>query len=75
MVRPTPAVDVARHEAAAKLLPVPRLVIGAEDLHSGSGGVHQHVNPATGLVQAAVPLGGAPEVDQAVAAARSAYAG
>jgi aldehyde dehydrogenase (NAD+) len=75
VIRPTPAVDVARHEAAAKLLPVPRLVIGAEDLHSGSGGVHQHVNPATGLVQAAVPLGGAPEVDQAVAAARSAYAG
>ncbi len=73
MRRPTPAVDVARHEIAAKLLPVPRLVIGGEDLLAGSGGVHVHVNPATGLAQADVPLGGALEVDQAVAAARSAY--
>jgi len=71
--RPTPLVDLARHEAAAKLLPVPRLIIGGDDVLSGSGGVHHHVNPATGRVQAAVPLGGALEVDQAVAAARAAY--
>jgi aldehyde dehydrogenase (NAD+) len=71
--RPTPVVDIARHEAAAKLLPAPRLVIGGDDVLAGSGGVHHHVNPATGLVQGAVPLGGAVEVDRAVAAARTAY--
>jgi aldehyde dehydrogenase (NAD+) len=73
VTRPTPVVDVARHEAAAKLLPLPRLIVGGNDLLTGSGGVHHHVNPATGLVQADVPLGGAPEVDQAVAAARAAF--
>ncbi len=73
MSRPTPAIDVARHEAAAKLLPIPRLIIGGDDLLAGSGGVHHHVNPATGLTQADVPLGGALEVDRSVAAARSAY--
>jgi aldehyde dehydrogenase (NAD+) len=72
--RPIPLVDLARHESAAKLLPVPRLIIGGEDVPSGSGGVHRHVNPATGLTQAAVPLGGALEVDRAVSAARTAYA-
>ena len=35
--------------------------------------MHHHVNPATGLTQAEVPLGGALEVDRAVAAARAAY--
>ena len=52
MSRPTPAVDIARHEAAAKLLPVARLIIGGRRPLAGSGGVHHHVNPATGLVQA-----------------------
>jgi aldehyde dehydrogenase (NAD+) len=73
VTRPRPAVDVARHEAAAKLLPTPRLVIGGDDVLSGSDGVHEHVNPATGAVQALVPLGGAHEVDLAVRAARQAY--
>jgi aldehyde dehydrogenase (NAD+) len=73
VTRQTPAVDLTRHEAAAKLLPTARLVIGGDDLLAGSGGVHQHVNPATGRAQAEVPLGGALEVELAVAAARSAY--
>jgi aldehyde dehydrogenase (NAD+) len=71
--RPAPVVDVAHHEDAAKLLPVPRLIVGGADLFTGSGGTHRHVNPATGLPQADVPLGGPLEVDLAVTAARTAY--
>ena len=73
MTRPAPEIDFARHAAAAKLLPEPRLVIGGKDLLDGSGGVHEHVNPSTGLAQAEIPLGGATEVDQAVVAAQTAF--
>lgn len=49
-----------------------RLLIGAEFLESASGGVWEHVNPATGSVQRAVPMAGPAEIDRAVAAARAA---
>ncbi|QLL06606.1 aldehyde dehydrogenase family protein [Mycobacterium vicinigordonae] len=39
----------------------------------GSGGVHEHVNPATGLVDATIPLAGPAEVDESVRAAYEAF--
>jgi aldehyde dehydrogenase (NAD+) len=67
-------VDVKLHqERAERDLPRPRLVIGGKDLGEASGGLHEHINPATGLVQARIPLAGPAEVDQAVAAARQAF--
>ncbi|UGQ11189.1 aldehyde dehydrogenase family protein [Yinghuangia sp. ASG 101] len=64
--------DLHRRKAES-VLPRPRLVIGADDVTEASGGVYEHVNPATGLVQARIPLAGAEEVDRAVAAARAAF--
>jgi aldehyde dehydrogenase (NAD+) len=70
-----PTIDVARHEElAGRLLPTATLLIGADRLPEGSGGVHEHVNPTTGRTQARVPLAGPDEVDRAVAAARAAFA-
>ncbi|MFC4503430.1 aldehyde dehydrogenase family protein [Streptomyces vulcanius] len=67
-------VDVRLHQDRARQdLPRPRLVIGGKDVTDASGGVHEHRNPATGLVQARIPLAGPAEVDQAVAAARQAF--
>ncbi|MFK0288120.1 aldehyde dehydrogenase family protein [Streptomyces sp. NPDC090499] len=67
-------VDVKLHqERAERDLPRPRIVIGGKDLHETSGGWYEHINPATGLVQARVPLAGPAEVDRAVAAARQAF--
>ncbi|MCV7235187.1 aldehyde dehydrogenase family protein [Mycobacterium branderi] len=54
-------------------LPTPRLIIGPQELTSGSGGSYEHHDPATGNVQADVPLAGAADVDAAVAAARTAF--
>ncbi|TAM64442.1 aldehyde dehydrogenase family protein [Mycobacterium sp.] len=54
-------------------LPNPRLIIGTDELTSGSGGTYEHHYPASGEVQALVPLAGAGEVDAAVAAARAAF--
>lgn len=48
------------------------LIVGGERLSTASGGVLEHVHPASGEVQATLPLAGAAEVDQAVAAARAA---
>jgi aldehyde dehydrogenase (NAD+) len=39
-----------------------------------TGGVYEHHDPATGVLQARVPLGGAPEIDDAVNVARDARA-
>ncbi|WP_059021570.1 aldehyde dehydrogenase family protein [Mycobacterium sp. M26] len=50
------------------------LLIGAERLTSASGGVHEHIYPATGRPNAMVPLAGANEIDHAVASAWSAQA-
>lgn len=54
-------------------IPQVHLHIGAERLTSGSGGLYDHVNPATGAVDAQVPHGGAAEVNAAVEAAQSAF--
>jgi aldehyde dehydrogenase (NAD+) len=54
-------------------LPAPRLIIGSEELMSASGGSYEHHYPASGEVQAVVPLAGAGEVDAAVQAAREAF--
>nr|WP_206439737.1 aldehyde dehydrogenase family protein [Streptomyces scabichelini] len=60
-------------ERAEQDLPLPRLVIGGKDVTDTSGGLYEHRNPATGLVQSHIPLAGPAEVDQAVAAARQAF--
>ena len=53
--------------------PAVNLHIGSEVLPVGSGGVHQHINPATGEVDAEIPLAGAEEVDRAVRVAHEAF--
>jgi len=54
-------------------VPVVHLHIGGEARTSGSGGVHQHVYPATGEVHGPVPLAGPDDVEAAVRAAHAAY--
>ena len=54
-------------------LPHPRLIIGLDELSTGGGGSYQHHYPATGEVQAVVPLAGSDDVDAAVTAARNAF--
>jgi aldehyde dehydrogenase (NAD+) len=54
--------------------PVVGLWIGGERRAQGSGGTHDHVNPATGLVGDTIPLAGAAEVDEAVVIADRAFA-
>ncbi len=48
------------------------LLIGDERVTDVSGGVYEHHNPATGHVQAEVPMAGDADVDRAVRAAREA---
>lgn len=62
----------ARMEPFDFSLPQTGLVIGDKVLRTASGGVHTHVNPATGEPQAEVPVAGRAEVDAAVAAAKRA---
>lgn len=52
-------------------VPTVALHIGSERLDRGTGGVHDHVNPVTGRVQATIPLAGEAEVIRAVAAAEA----
>jgi aldehyde dehydrogenase (NAD+) len=54
--------------------PAVTLRIGAERRAHGSGGVYQHVNPATGRPDAEIPLAGTAEVDEATRAADAAFA-
>lgn len=54
-------------------LPEVHLHIGSERLTSGSGGTFEHINPATGEVDARVPHGGPAEIDAAVQAADKAF--
>lgn len=72
MNNPVIPVDTNRHHTAAAQLPRPRLIIGERMLEAGGGGRFDHVNPASGEVQAAVPLADAGDVDAAVQAARRA---
>jgi aldehyde dehydrogenase (NAD+) len=59
--------------AIDRTVPDVHLHIGDERRTTGTGGVHQHVFPATGEVQGPVPLAGPADVDDAVAAARAAF--
>ena len=66
-------IDVARHEKlAAEVLPRPRLLAGGDWSASSTGGTIEHVNPATGQVQAEIPMAGERDVDSAVVAASAA---
>ena len=62
----TPVVDMTR--------PPVHLRIGAERRPTGAGGVHEHVDPTTGKIDAEVPLAGPADVDAAVDAAKQAFA-
>ena len=42
-------------------------------MDTGSGGVHEHIDPSTGQVDAKIPLAGPGEVDRAVNAADAAF--
>lgn len=53
-------------------LPRRALLIGDQHIESASGGTHVHVYAGTGQPTAEVPLAGAREIDEAVAAARKA---
>ena len=55
--------------------PAVSLRIGDQRLSKGSGGEHGHVNPATGTVDATIPLAGEAEVESAVAAAHEVFKG
>lgn len=59
--------------AIDRSVPEVHLHIGDEQRSSGGGGVHDHVFPATGEVQGPVPLAGAADIDDAVAAAQTAF--
>ena len=61
-----------RHIEAARALPKTGSLIGGDLSTTGSAGSHDHINPATGQVQASIPLSGIDAVDAAVAAARAA---
>src|ERR687884_514894 len=49
-----------------------KMVIGGEQVDASDGQTFDVVNPATGKVIATAPLGGKPDIDRAVAAARKA---
>jgi aldehyde dehydrogenase (NAD+) len=55
------------------MLPRTGTLIGETWLDSTSGGIAEHVNPATGQIQGVVPLAGAAEVDEAVRSAQDAH--
>lgn len=57
----------------ACVLPPVTLRIGAES-RATAPATHEHVNPATGRVDALVPLAGPAEVNEAVTAAHVAFA-
>ena len=52
---------------------VARMLIGGESVDAADGQTFDVVNPATGRVMAAAPLGGRADVDRAVDAARKAF--
>lgn len=57
----------------SRALPPAQMQIGDRFLDQGSAGFYDHVDPATGKVQARVPLAGNAEVEQAVAAAKAGF--
>ncbi|MDG2025957.1 MAG: hypothetical protein P8J50_02505, partial [Acidimicrobiales bacterium] len=58
--------------ALDRTVPDVHLHIGDERRRIGSGGVHEHVFPATGEPQGPVPLAGTDDVHDAVQAAHAA---
>jgi len=64
---------MASVETVDRTRPAVHLRIGGESLREGSGGVHDHIDPSTGQVDAQIPLAGAAEVDQAVQSAHVAF--
>lgn len=62
-------------EAPLDVLPATSLLIGDQRVSDSSGGEIEHVYAATGKVTRRVTLGGAAEIDAAVAAARAAFPG
>lgn len=55
--------------------PAVHLHVDGERLATGSGGIHEHIDPGTGRVDAEIPLAGPSEVDRAVNAADAAFQG
>jgi aldehyde dehydrogenase (NAD+) len=55
--------------------PAVHLHVGGERLETGAGGFHDHVDPATGEVNARIPLADKEDVDRAVRVAHAAYDG
>lgn len=64
--------SLAPSTGAVASLPDAALWIGSETLHTASGGIMTHVDPATGVPLKAFPLAGPAEIDLAVRAARAA---
>ncbi|MEZ5709772.1 MAG: aldehyde dehydrogenase family protein [Blastomonas sp.] len=64
-----------RHAKAAQSLPVPATIIGGSRTDANVVNVHHQINPTTGAPYADVPLSGTGAVDEAVAAARTAFPG
>ncbi|KHK90403.1 aldehyde dehydrogenase family protein [Novosphingobium malaysiense] len=62
-----------QHPAVADL-PLHPVIIGDKFEHEGSGSREPHIYPATGRVTSEIAMGGAQDVDRAVAAARAAMA-
>jgi aldehyde dehydrogenase (NAD+) len=66
---------VNAHPALLADMAAQGLLIGGGRVAQTTGGHYAHHNPTTGQVQAEVPLAGAADVEQAVAAARAALPG
>jgi aldehyde dehydrogenase (NAD+) len=56
-------------------VPQALLRVGDLDLERGSGGVHEHLHPVDGYVQARIPLAGKAEISAAVDKAAAAFEG
>jgi aldehyde dehydrogenase (NAD+) len=67
--------NAERHAQVAKTLPKVKLIIGGEARSHGAAGMLDHINTATGQKQGQIPLGGASDIEAAVAAARKAFPG
>ncbi len=53
--------------------PAVHLHVAGERFDTGSGGIHDHIDPSTGQVDASIPLAGPGEVDRAVNGADAAF--
>lgn len=56
-----------------RALPAVQLHIGGSLRNSGTGGAHSHIYPADGSITGTIPLAGADEANEAVAAAAAAF--